>query len=285
MSSQFESRRYEIESKIKKKKNWGIILIIISVISFLIIVLFNYINNFLSINKDIQLIFYIIFLASLIIGYEFIYNPVDPHEYAFYEIVEAMRLIEKSGKSEDLNQKARKRVLKAYKKLSYAHARTARTRSNAPWYSEFNEKEKLFIKNLKMRIAPAFNNDTISPTYLLDIAIALQGRDISLLENVNISLKNQLDEINEETSITARMRVVISNYMSSILSSTLGTFIFTFIIALFTVFTLLFAITMNVGANIIEVVKKDPIQITGYCVVTFVGLFQIFRKKSKTSEV
>lgn len=208
MSSQFESKRSEIESIIKKKKIIGYASVVISILLILSISLYNYFIADISNNLDMVGIIYIILISSLMIGLDYLDNPVNPYDYAFFEIVEALRLIEKPGKSDLLNLKARRRVLKAYGKI----ARATRKKSTAPWYSTSNEIQKIFTKNLKTRIAPAFKNDTISSTYLLDIACALRGSHISLLENVNNQLSKNLDEIVEEKeTITSRMTVVISN--------------------------------------------------------------------------
>jgi len=275
LSSQFESKRSEIESIIKNKTRNGYILVVISVLSILSLFLYTYVVTDMS---DIIGILYILSGILLMIGMELIDDPVNPYDFAFFEIVEALRLIEKPGKSEFLNLKARKKVIKAYKKLRFL--RTAKKKI-APWHSIWHststEIEKKFKKNLITRIAPALKNDTISPTYLIDIACALRGNHISLLENVNDALENQLEEKIEESEI-------ISNFVSLILSSIITKAILIFIVALITVLGFLYVVTINVDLNFINVVKENPVQITAICVGTFVALFQVFKKKEKNLE-
>ena len=267
MSSQFESRRYEIESKIKVRKRLSILILFIGSIGFFHFDILKYFN--LMLPSNIQGMISFISLFFLGYGYAIFKKPLSHQKLAFYEIVEALKLIEKPGKSETLNLKARKRVLKAYKWLSNSKI------GDAPWYSELIKKEKLFINNLKTRVAPAIINDTISPTYLLDIAMALQGNHISLLENINNALENKLEEKIED-------RKIISNFVSLISSSKYMMAVVFFIAALITVSTFLYVITIYiVDLNFIEVVKEEPVEVAALCVLTFVSLFQVLKEKEK----
>ena len=265
MSAQFEGRRYAIELKRNEATRKGIVLLIIGAL-ILVPAFYDRFVSTLPINQDVKDIIISLAGVSILFGAAFITNPLSNQDRAFFEIVEALKILEKTGRTPSLNQRAYKRILKAYKAL-----RSLKT-GKGSWYFNIKDKEKVFITNLKDRVAPAILEDKLPPVNLADIAIALQGSDIRLLENVNKQLEKQLKS-------KEKIERNITEFFTSRISTLSGALFFSFFTGILIPLVSIYIGTLFFKLNYILLIKENLVSVIAVCIGTSLAILAILRRK------
>lgn len=235
-------------------------------VAILVFIIFTLVAYFYTLVFIITVLIDFFALLVLLASISTWYKPLEPEQYAFRKIMEAIDSLDAS--SEQASEEAYSNIKGAYKILNKRPLN-----KTIGWYERANMTFERLVKNLQLIVLPAVNDSEIKKEHLKEIALAINSMNLGKVREVNEMLESNYDKTEPEPS-------AVKTLLTMARESTIGRILVSLIAGYSLILVICFFYALGTNQDFVTFLKDQPsIVILGGLGVSGVSVVTLWRIK------